>query len=60
MLVDLSDLNSENSEGSGSGGIQVRNKLTLNDKNIMYLRSNMWIQFVRCRFHQTYIFTLNA
>ena len=56
MWGDSSEFNSENSKGSVSGGIHIRNQVTLNDENVGFLGSNMWIQSAWCRFPQIYIF----
>ena len=38
----------------GSDGLQVRNQLTLNDDKSVCFMSQMWIQFMRCRFINIY------
>ena len=58
MRWDPSYLKLENIEGPESDGQHVRNKMTLTDENLVYLRSHMWIQSVRCRLLPIYIFYL--
>ena len=55
MWGDSSDLSPENSKGSGSGSLHVRNQVTLSDEKFVCLRSNMLTQYVRCRLPHTYI-----
>ena len=43
MWVQSSELKSENSKGSGSDSLQVRNQVILNYEKLVCLRSHMWI-----------------
>ena len=58
MWQDLSESKSENSKGLGLDSLHVINKVTLNDEKLVFLRIHMWIQSVRYRFTQNYIFYL--
>ena len=59
MWGESSELKSENnSEGSGSDGPHVRNKVNLNDEKLVCLRSHMWIHYVCCRLPLIYILYL--
>ena len=49
MWGDSSELKSGNSKKSGLDGLNVRNKVTLNDEKVVCLRSHMWINYMWCR-----------
>ena len=50
-----SDLKPENRKVSESGGIYIRNQVTLYDDKSVWLRSHMWIQSMQCGLPHIYI-----
>ena len=58
MWGDSSELKIENNKVLGSDGLHVRNKLTLDDENLVCLRSHIWIHSLWCRLYQIYILYL--
>ena len=44
MWGDSSESKLENNKGSGLEGLNVRNKVTLNDEKLVCLMIHMWIQ----------------
>ena len=55
MGGDLSELKLENNKGLGSDGLHIRNRVTLNDKQLMFLRIHIWIKYLWCSLTQIYI-----
>ena len=51
---DLSELKLENNKGLGSDGLHIRNRVTLNDKQLMFLRIHIWIKYLWCSLTQIY------
>ena len=55
MWGESSYLKLENNKGSGLDGLNIRNQVTLNDENLVGLKSHIWIQYLWCRLPPIYI-----